>query len=116
MDNRKQDQQMRITKEEREHPREWLEQLGAARERLVHLVVHSGGLAQAAYRVARAARRADKASSGEPSVRELKAAARVIASGIGCRAHLPISSALVARCEPVHVTRMPLPPSRRKAS
>ena len=107
---------MRITRAEREQPREWLERLGREHESLFYLVAQSGGLAQAAYRVASAARRVENARRPEPSVRELKAAARMIAARTGVDESLPIWSAVVSQCEPAHEARMPLPPSRRKAS
>ena len=107
---------MRITQEEREYPSEWLERLLEDRKACARLLLESGGLGKAAYRVARAQCSADTAGPGAPTVRQLSAAARLIAARTGREADLPISSAQATPREPAQRSAMPLPPSRRAAS
>jgi hypothetical protein len=66
--------------QETERPHEWLRSLDERADAYSDLVRESGNLALAAYRFARAKRRVFDGSDGIPTLRELRAAATMIAS------------------------------------
>jgi len=125
---------MRTSREEILNPGEWLRQVVRDDEQLLKLLLGSGGLARAAYRLARAQCRACDGVDREPTLGELKLAARVIAHRTGRDSLLPIEPAQPPprsdpkRCAaptppsrraaqpPSEPSRPPLPPSRRVAS
>lgn len=69
---------MKTSAQEFDRPNEWLRTIREDRSRYLALVSESGGLAYAAYRVARARCRVQSVSNGIPTLRELLAAAREI--------------------------------------
>lgn len=85
---------------ERERPVEWLRLLAETPDAYAALVAEVGGLAAAAYRVARA-RCACAVQTGNltPTVRELQAAALTIAERLNLVDRLPIISVLASDCE-----------------
>lgn len=102
-----------------ERPSEWLRWLAEEPDALQVLVAHSAGLARAAYRVASARCRVQAGVGATPTLRELQAAALMIAERLGVVESLPITSLLASDCEeqglPV-IRPMPPPPSRRRSS
>jgi hypothetical protein len=65
--------------QETERPHEWLRSLEERTDAYMDLVRESGNLALAAYRFARARRRVFDGGDGVPTLRELRAAATLIA-------------------------------------
>jgi hypothetical protein len=110
---------MSPTRLEHERPSEWLRWLAEEPDAYELLVAHSGGLARAAYRVASARCRAQGGLGGTPTLRELQAAALMLAQRLGTLETLPITSLLASECEeqglPV-IRPMPTPPSSGHAS
>ena len=104
---------------ELERPSEWLRRLAEEPDAYQVLVVHSAGLARAAYRVASARCRVQGGLGATPTLRELQAAALTIAERLGILETLPITSLLANDCEaqglPV-IGPMPTPPSSRRSS
>lgn len=89
---------MASTRIERELPGEWLRQLDEQPLAYEILVASAGGLASAAYRVARA--RCRLQGHGEaPTLRELQLAALLLAERLGILESLPITSLLASDCE-----------------
>jgi len=103
---------------EQERPSEWLRWLAEEPDAYEVLVVHSGGLARAAYRIASARCRC-QANGETPTLRELQAAAMSIAERLGTPQSLPISSLIAGDCEdqglPV-IRPLPQPPTSRHSS
>lgn len=83
---------------ERERPSEWLRWLAEAPDAYGILVAYSGGFARAAYRLASVRCRL-QGSGDVPTLRELQAAATLIAQRVGQPETLPISSLLASDCE-----------------
>lgn len=83
------------------NPREWLAKLTADADGFSRLVRESGGIACAAYRLARA--RCSAESNLGPQLHDLQAAAALISARLGRHSLLPISSSL------------PAPPDRARA-
>jgi hypothetical protein len=109
---------MPLTRLERERPAEWLRRLAEEPLACEVLVASAGGLAAAAYRVARA--RCRMQGHGEtPTLRELQLAALSLARQIGTVESLPIATLLASDCEeqgmlvirPITVTPPPSAPS-----
>lgn len=104
---------------ERERPSEWLRWLAEEPDAYQVLLAQAGGLARAAYRLASARCRAQGGVGETPTLRELQAAALVLAGQLGITESLPITSLLANDCEAqgLQVIRpMPPPPSRRHSS
>ena len=74
--------------EEISSPEEWLRRLAAERDGYGQLVNESGGMARAAYRLARA--RCKVESGAPPALDDLQAAARMLAARVGHGGALPI--------------------------
>jgi len=110
--------EMSPTRLERERPCEWLRWLAEEPSAYEYLVAHTGGLAHAAYRVARAHCRL-QGHGDTPTVRELQVAALAIAQRLGILETVPITSLLASDCEeqglPV-IRPIPTPPSNRRSS
>jgi len=106
---------MRTSREERNSPSEWLRQVVTDDEQLLKLLLASGGLAQAAYRLARAQCRAFDGIDREPTLGELKLAARVIAHRTGRDSRVPIEPAEPPPRSDPRRGAAPAPPSRRAA-
>jgi hypothetical protein len=87
------------TVEEFERPSEWLRRIQEDRSAYTLLVSESGGLACAAYRVARARGRVQPVSNGVPTLRELLAAAREIALNTADELGIVKASLLLGDCE-----------------
>jgi hypothetical protein len=106
---------------ERERPSEWLRWLAEEPDAYQVLLEQAGGLARAAYRFASARCRAQGGVGEAPTLRELEAAALVLAGQLGITESLPITSLLANDCEaqglPV-IRPMPTPtrPSTRPSS
>lgn len=83
---------------EQERPSEWLRWLAEEPDAYQVLIVHSGGLARAAYRIASARCRC-QVGGQTPTLRELQAAALNIAERLGTLESLPITSLLANDCE-----------------
>ena len=99
---------MRPTQQEFAQPKEWLTRLAQESDGYSRLVRESGGTGRAAYRLARAH---SSAQGSEPSLEELQAAAKLLASRLGGSGALPIQSLLPgARSAPP-----PAPSSRRRS-
>jgi hypothetical protein len=111
---------------ERDRPSEWLRWLAEEPNSYQVLIAYAGGLARASYRLASVCCRLH--GDGEtPTLRELQAAAALIAERLGTVDTLPITSLLASDCEaqgmPVlrPVSKAPPrmssgPPSLRRAS
>ena len=83
---------------ERERPSEWLRWLAEQPDAYQVLVTYAGGFARAAYRIASA--RCRMQAMGEvPTLRELQAAAQLIARALGKTEALPITSLLATDLE-----------------
>jgi hypothetical protein len=112
-------QHMSPTRLEHERPSEWLRWLAEEPDACEILVAHSGGLARAAYRLASARCRAQAGLGATPTLRELQAAALMLAQKLGILETLPITSLLANDCEeqglPV-IRPIPTPPSSRHSS
>lgn len=90
---------MAFRNEETERPAEWLRRLQECSGAYQALVQQSGGLAQAAYRLARARCLVQDISTRIPTLREVHAAARVIAGQLGLADHKTHLTALAEECE-----------------
>jgi hypothetical protein len=104
---------------ERERPSEWLRWLAEEPDAYQVLLVQAGGLARAAYRLASARCRAQGGVGETPTLRELQAAALVLAGQLGITESLPITSLLANDCEAqglLVIRPMPTPPSSRRSS
>ena len=108
-----------MTRLEQDRPGEWLRQLSEETDGYRCLVAETGGLACAAYRLARARCRAQSGLGQTPTLRELQAAALTLGEQLGILDTLPITSLLASDCEehglPV-ILPMPTPPSARRSS
>lgn len=113
---------MSSTRLERERPSEWLRQLDQQPLAYEVLVASAGGLAAAAYRIARA--RCQLQGHGDtPTLRELQLAALALAGRLGTLESLPITSLLASDCEqqgmlvihPVPVASRPSNPPLKRA-
>jgi len=82
------------TQLELSNPRQWLANVTADADGLSRLVRESGGMACAAYRLARA--RCSVESGAAPQLQDLQAAAALISARLGRHSLLPISSSLPA--------------------
>ena len=82
------------TQLELSNPRQWLANLTADAVGLSRLVQESGGVACAAYRLARA--RCSVEAGAAPQLQDLQAAAALISARLGRHSLLPISSSLPA--------------------
>lgn len=90
---------MRITTtEETERPTEWLRRLAENRALYQKLIESAGGLALAAYRLARARCRVQAVPTTVPTVAELRVAAHEITRYVGMRTTLHVGQ-LIADCE-----------------
>ena len=85
---------MRKTQLEIADPQEWLATLAADADGFSRLVRESGGLARAAYRLARA--RCIVLFDAAPELEDLQAATALLSSRLGGHTVLPISSVLPA--------------------
>lgn len=79
-------------------PTEWLNGLMEHRDGFRRLVEEAGGLAAEAWRLARARCQTWEVPTDVPSVRDVAAAARVIARRVGLPS-VPDGAALAAECE-----------------
>jgi hypothetical protein len=97
---------------EHERPSEWLRWLAETPDGYEQLLEQAGGLARAAYRLARARCRVHGGASETPTLRELQAAALSLAQQLGMVDRLPITSLLASDCEEhgLPVIR-PIPPA-----
>jgi len=86
---------MAKAKQELVQPEEWLIRLATEEGGYARLVEESGGMARAAYRLA-SARCKVEAGGTPPTLEDLQAAARLLASRIGRGGTLPITSLLVS--------------------
>lgn len=84
---------------EHERPSEWLRWLAETPQGYEQLLEQAGGLARAAYRLARARCRVHGGASETPTLRELQAAALMLARQLGMLDSLPITSLLASDCE-----------------
>lgn len=89
---------MRITTDELERPTEWLRRLAENRALYRQLLDGAGGLAIAAYRLARARCRIQPVPNAIPTASELRVAADEISRYVGMRFTLSARQ-LVADCE-----------------
>jgi hypothetical protein len=85
--------------EELDHPSEWLRALVENASAFERLLADSGGVAHAAYRLARARCRASAVPTALPTLDELQAAALMLSSRVGALGPLPIKSLLANECE-----------------
>jgi hypothetical protein len=109
---------MPSTRLERERPSEWLHQLEEQPLGYRVLVANAGGLACAAYRLARARCRL-QGHGDTPTLRELQLAALLVAERVGALESLPITSLLASDCEEqglLVIHPVPLPPGPRASS
>jgi hypothetical protein len=83
---------------ERERPNEWLRWLSEEPGAYGLLVAYAGGFARAAYRMASVSCRLHGAGEA-PTLRELQAAAQLIAHALGKVETLPIASVLASDLE-----------------
>jgi hypothetical protein len=90
---------MNNSAQEFDRPNEWLRSIAEDRSRYVALVSESGGLAFAAYRVARARCRVLSMSNGIPTLRELLAAAREILLNTADERASVLAATLLGDCE-----------------
>jgi len=104
---------------ERERPSEWLRWLAEEPDAYRVLFTQAGGLARAAYRLASARCRAHGGLGEAPTLRELQAAALLLAGHLGITERLPITSLLANDCEaqglPV-IRPLPTHPSNRSST
>ena len=89
---------MSPTRLERERPSEWLRWLAEEPDAYAMLVAYSGGFARAAYRMASVRCRL-QGMGATPTLRELQAAAQLIADALGKSETLPITSLLASDLE-----------------
>ena len=85
--------------EEMERPAEWLRHIEEADDGYVRLVHESGNLALAAHRLARAKRRVLHSRDGIPTLREVMAAATVIADRALTPSEIPPRAILAGDCQ-----------------
>jgi len=85
--------------EEHERPVEWLRALREGRKTYAWLVDDSGGLAPAAYRLARARGRTGEVSNSIPTLSELFSAFGDVARASGARAKHLSRAMLIEECE-----------------
>lgn len=97
-----------------ERPTELLRKLEEHRITYSELVAESGGLAVAAYRIARARCRVGSVTSTVPTLRELAAAATEIIKHATLTGFVPDASMLATECEQLGLVVIP-PLSRRVA-
>ncbi len=83
---------------ERERPSEWLRWLAEEPDAYGMLVAYAGGFARAAYRMASVRCRLQGVGAA-PTLRELQAAAQLIAQALGKNEALPITSLLASDLE-----------------
>jgi hypothetical protein len=108
---------MPSTRLERERPSEWLRLLAEQPDAYEVLIALSGGMAHAAYRVARARCRL-QGHGDTPTLRELQLAALNIAQRLGTLESLPITSLLANDCEQqglLVIRPLPAAPSRHSS-
>jgi hypothetical protein len=104
---------------EHERPSEWLRWLAETPNGYRLLLEQAGGLARAAYRLARARCRVHGGMGETPTLRELQAAALTLAQNLGMLESVPITSLLASDCEDqglLVIRPMPTPPSSRRSS
>jgi len=99
---------------ETERPTELLRKLEEHRITHSELVIESGGLAVAAYRIARARCRAGSLTSTVPTLRELAAAATEISNHATLTGFVPDATLLATECEQLGLVVI-TPLSRRVA-
>lgn len=114
-------------REELQNPQSWLSRLAQESDGYARLIGESGGLARAAYRLARARCKVASLPSESPTLEDLQAAARLLAARIGRGGALPITSLLASDADSasfhaVHATlegalrsRPPPPLSQQRA-
>jgi hypothetical protein len=96
--------------EEMERPAEWLRRIDEADDGYTRLVSESGNLALAAHRLARAKRRVQHTHDGIPTLREVLAAASVIADRSRGTLDLPPRSVLAGECAALCISDRPSSP------
>ena len=97
--------------EELDHSAEWLRALYEDAGAFARLVSDSGGMAHAAYRLARARCRANAVPTTLPTLEELQAAALILARRVDTSGPLPIKSLLASECDSLGLAVIrPLPP------
>jgi hypothetical protein len=104
---------------EHERPAEWLRWLAETPDGYQQLLQQAGGMARAAYRIASARCRVQGGLGEMPTVRELQAAALMLAQQVGTLDSLPITSLLASDCEDqglLVIRPMTPPPSSRRSS
>jgi hypothetical protein len=77
-------------------PEEWLYLLAREQDGYARLIAESGGTARAAYRLASARCKVESESGAPPTLEDLQAAARLLASRVGRGGALPITSVLAS--------------------
>ena len=82
---------------ELERPAEWLRWLAESPDGYRQLAVQAGGLARATFRLASARCRAH--GDAVPTLRELEAAAVLLAARLGMTEGFPVSALLASDCE-----------------
>jgi hypothetical protein len=82
--------------EEIRSPEIWLRQLAEEPSGYARLIQESGGMARAAYRLARARCNVAGTPGVPPTLEDLQAAARVLAARVGRGGALPITSVLTS--------------------
>jgi hypothetical protein len=95
---------------EMERPAEWLRRLDEQAGSYDRLLRESGNLALAAHRLARARRRVFGSSDGIPTLREVVAAARLIANHTSNQLELPPPSVLNAEIPDLCISDFPSRP------
>jgi hypothetical protein len=93
--------------EEIERPAEWLRRIDEAEDGYSRLVRESGNLALAAHRLARAKRRVQHTHDGIPTLREVMAAASVIADRSLEPVDLPPPSLIAFECQSLCISDRP---------
>jgi hypothetical protein len=93
--------------EEMERPAEWLRRIEEADDGYARLVSESGNLALAAHRLARAKRRVQHTHDGIPTLREVMAAATVIAGRSHAAVAVPPPAILAGECQPFCISDRP---------
>ena len=96
--------------EEMERPAEWLRRIDEADDGYTRLVRESGNLALAAHRLARAKRRVQQTDDGIPTLREVLAAASVIADRAHGPVDLPPPVILAGECAALCISDRPSAP------
>jgi hypothetical protein len=93
--------------EEMERPAEWLRRIDEADDGYARLLRESGNLALAAHRLARAKRRVQQTHDGIPTLREVMAAATVIADRSTVPVDLPPRAILAGECQRLCISDRP---------